>query len=150
MKIFAKSFAHDHDSYFAWFGHSRVGSGFDAENFKYMVSQNPTYYSISPNYQLIYWGGCNSYSYYTRPFFKVKARAFPKIDPKGTKNLDIIANGLPSYFVLYSEIAMIQLQALLNWEHPTSYQSMVDQTENVVKNFGATALSVVLGDEDNN
>jgi hypothetical protein len=150
MKLFAKSFAHDHDSYFGWLGHSRVGSGFDASTFKSMVANNPSYYSISSNYQLIYWGGCNSYSYYTRPFFKMKADAFPQLDPHGTKNLDIIANGLPSYFTLNSQNAMVQLQALLNWERPISYQSWIDQMEGVARKFGATVLSVVLGDEDNN
>ena len=33
MELFARSFAHDHDGFFGWFGHSRVGSGFDAERF---------------------------------------------------------------------------------------------------------------------
>jgi hypothetical protein len=141
MDLFAKSFAHDHDSFFGWFGHSRVGSGFDAERFGQMVRSQPNYFSITSNYQVIYWAGCNSYSYYTVPFFEFKG---------GTKNLDIIANGLPSYFSLNAINAQITADAFLNWPNRrTSYQSMVKTLETRAKQFGALVLVVALGDEDN-
>lgn len=140
MEIFAKSFAHDHDDMFSWFGHSRVGSGFDAERFGQLVRFSPEYYSISDQYQIIYWAGCNSYSYYTVPFFEFKG---------GTQNLDIIANGLPSYFSLNAINALMTANAFLNWSIPTSYQSIVTGLETQAQRFGTAVLVTVLGDEDN-
>ncbi len=149
MQLFAKSFAHDHDGFFGWFGHSRVGSGFDAENFWNMVVRSPDYYSVTPDYQLVYWGGCNSYSYYTLPFFEFKAHVANGADPNGTKGLDIIANGLPSYFHLNADNAAIALKHLLNWESRPSYQTIVNELEAKAQSSGIDVLVAVLGDEDN-
>ena len=149
MDIFAKSFAHDHDSFFAWLGHSRVGSGFDAEKFGYMLDNNPNFYSVTPSYQLVYWGGCNSYSYYTLPFFDFKAKAANGSDPKGTKGLDIIANGLPSYFSLNSKNGVTMMNHLMNWEKRPSYQTIVSELEASAGAYGIDVLVAVLGDEDN-
>lgn len=140
MVIFAKSFAHDHDGFFAWLGHSRVGTGFDAQRFGAMLRSDPSYYSISSQYQVIYWGGCNSYSYYTLPFFEFKG---------GTRNLDILANGLPSLFAFNSMNAATVLTAFLNWESRPSYQEIVDKIEADAAHWGVTVLTAVLGDEDN-
>lgn len=150
MELFAKSFAHDHDDFFGWYGHSRVGSGFDAERFGYMLRLNPDFYSISEKYQIVHWGGCNSYSYYTLPFFDFKAQVDGVIDdPYGTRNLDIIANGLPSYFSFNANAAMIVTKALLNWPEKTTYQTIVRDIERLAQTSGARVLAVVLGDEDN-
>ncbi len=149
MEIFAKSFAHDHDDVFAWFGHSRVGSGFDANTFGRLVAQNPNYYSITTEYQAIYWAGCNSYSYYTVPFFKFKADASKGLDPQGTKNLDIIANGLPSLFALNSKNAMIVSTHLLNWKNRSSYQTILAEIKAAADTYDQKVLVAVLGDEDN-
>jgi hypothetical protein len=149
MVLFAKSFARDHEAYFGWLGHSRVGSGFDAIRFSQMLKDFPTLYSLTADYQLIYWGGCNSYSYYTEPFFKLKSGLSPD-DPNGTRSLDIIANGLPSFFSLNAANAMLHVRALLSWqETPKSYQDLLAETENLAQSFGTSVLSVVLGDEDN-
>ncbi len=149
MELFAKSFAHDHDGFFGWLGHSRVGSGFDADRFARMLERNPAYYSMTNNYQLVYWGGCNSYSYYTLPFFDLKARASNGADPKGTLGLDIIANGLPSYFHLNSVNSSIILRNLLAWDSRPSYQKILGEIEGAAGSSGIDVLVAVLGDEDN-
>ncbi|MEQ1877877.1 MAG: hypothetical protein ABL958_14640 [Bdellovibrionia bacterium] len=146
MYLFAKSFAHDHDGVFAWMGHSRVGTGFDSDRFLSIVRSNPQYYSITKNYQLVYWGGCNSYSYYTIPFFQFKAS--PE-DPNGTRGLDIIAHGLPSYFSLNAPNAATLLRAVLRWPSRPSYQEIIRELENNGSAAGASLLAAVLGDEDN-
>jgi len=146
--LFGKSFAHDHDSFFAWMGHSRVGNGFDAAEFRRMLQWHPEYYSISRDYQLVYWGGCNSYSYYTLPFFKFKSEAFPE-DRFGTRGLDIIAHGLPSYFILNAVNAEAVTTAVLNWQERRSYQAIVQAIEGNGSYIGSTILAAVLGDEDN-
>lgn len=149
MILFTQSYAHDHDGFFSWFGHSRVGSGFDAENVGRMIRNNPEYYSLTKQYQLIYWAGCNSYAYYTDTFFRQKAALDLTGDPNGTMNLDIINNGLPSLFSFNAQNAIISYNALINWENPTSYQSIVNQIEENAKDNGTLVLVNVLGDEDN-
>ena len=150
MNLFAKSYAHDHDGFFAWFGHSRVGSGFDAKTFSTMVNNDKEYFSITPNYQLVYWAGCNSYSYYTLPFFAQKAAAQPVLDPKGTIGLDILSNALPSLFSFNAYNATVTFEALINWTEPTSYQTMITTLEDYGRDEGGVIVLVnVLGDEDN-
>ena len=149
MEIFAKSFAHDHDDYFGWFGHSRVGGGFDAMAFGQIVNGNPEFYSITPNYQLVYWAGCNSYSYYTKPFFDFKANV-AQGDVTGTQTLDIISNTLPSYFSLNAPNAEVLFHALTTAkESPISYQDIVSTIEDQSNKSGAVVIVNVLGDEDN-
>ncbi len=147
MVLFAESFAHDHDAVFAWMGHSRVGEGFDAAKFRGLLHWHPNYYSISSEYQMIYWGGCNSYSYYTLPFFAFKAGR--PGDPFGTRDLDIIAHGLPSYFILNAVNAESVATAVLNWPSRPSYQSILRELEESGAYVGTKLLAAVLGDEDN-
>ncbi|MGZ3772041.1 MAG: hypothetical protein ACXVCR_19985, partial [Bdellovibrio sp.] len=149
MDLFAHSFAKQHEGFFGWFGHSRVGSGFDADRFAYKLRNNPEEYSMSRDYQLIYWAGCNSYSYYTVPFFELKAKMNPDIDFNGTQNLDLISNALPSLFSFNDYNAGVLFKALMGWKNPTSYQSIIDDIENNAKSSGYEVMVNVLGDEDN-
>jgi len=149
MDIFARSYAQNHESFFAWFGHSRVGAGFDADLFQEKLAHWPAKYSVSPEYQIVYWGGCNSYSYYTNPFFELKSRLNPLGDPNGTSKLDLISNTLPSLFAFNAENAHISLQVLLNWQNPTSYQKWINQIEQHARSRGFEVMVNVLGDEDN-
>jgi hypothetical protein len=114
-----------------------------------LVKYNSAFYSLSAQYQLIYWAGCNSYSYYTEPFFKQKAALETEPSLFGPKNLDIINNGLPSLFSFNAANAMITYNAIMNWENKTSYQSIVNQIENFARNNNYVVLVNVLGDEDN-
>jgi hypothetical protein len=149
MDLFAKSFANRHEGFFGWFGHSRVGDGFDADQFRYKLSDYPQKFSLSKDYQLVYWAGCNSYSYYTLPFFDMKAKLDSANDPKGTRNLDIISNTLPSLFAFNANNANVLFEALINQQQKTSYQSIVDKIENSAQRYGYDVLVNVLGDEDN-
>ncbi len=152
IEIFAKSFAHDHDGFFAWFGHSRVGEGFAVSQLKKIMKANPEFYKLTPNYQIIYWGGCNSYSYFTTPFFNLKAEINPINDPNGTKGLDIISNGLPAIAQLSDANAKTIFAALFNWQDHLSYQQIIDRIQKNSEGFlrKETSLINVLGDEDNN
>lgn len=148
MELFADSFGKKHEGFFGWFGHSRVGDGFDANNFSRLVKMNPKY-SLTEDYQLIYWAGCNSYSYYTLPFFDLKAQLNPEADPNGTRHLDIISNTLPSLFAFNAANANILFQSLMRRNEKASYQSIVDQIENLALRSGYDVIVNVLGDEDN-
>jgi hypothetical protein len=147
MLIFAKSFARDHDSFFAWFGHSRVGWGFDADRMRDYLTHQSNLYKVTSLYQIVYWAGCNSYSYYTLPFFQMKAG--PQ-DPLGTRNLDIISNGLPSYFSINALKAKIMLKHILNWKMKSSYQQIIQELEREASRYGFRHVLInVMGDEDN-
>lgn len=148
MELFTKSFSHDHDAFFGWFGHSRVGNGFDAFKFNSLMQQNKLFYSLTADYQMIYWAGCNSYSYYTKPFFDFKSNLIAG-DINGTKSLDIISNGLPSYFSLNAVNAEVLLRAIVNIEQRVTYQAIVNQIEQQSRANGIFVLVNVLGDEDN-
>ncbi|MFN7904043.1 MAG: hypothetical protein ACK5P5_02565 [Pseudobdellovibrionaceae bacterium] len=149
MDLFAKSYAQDHDGFFGWFGHSRVGSGFDAEQFRRKLLYQPHLFTLSQEYQLIYWAGCNSYSYYTTPFFEMKAQLNPNLDPKGTKKLDIMSNALPSYFAFNAHNAEVMLNALIGFNTPKSYQDIITQLESHGNSWDVPVIVNVLGDEDN-
>jgi hypothetical protein len=149
MDLFAKSYAQEHDSFFGWFGHSRVGSGFDAEQFRKKLLYQPDLYTLSESYQMIYWAGCNSYSYYTTPFFEMKAQLNPALDPNGTKKLDIISNALPSYFAFNAVNAQVMLNALLGFQNPQSYQQIITELESQGSGWGVPVIVNVIGDEDN-
>lgn len=149
MDLFAHSYARNHEGFFGWFGHSRVGSGFDAQTFEYKLKSNPRLFSLTNEYQLVYWAGCNSYSYYTLPFFELKSALDPESDPHGTRQLDLISNTLPSLFALNADNANVLFHALLNREQPTSYQNILQQIENIAAGWGTEVIVNVLGDEDN-
>lgn len=150
LDLFAKSFARDHDSYFGWFGHSRIGQGFDVKALRKIFAKTPNYFSVTPDYQIVHWAGCVSYAYFTLPFFNLKAQANKERDPEGTKGLDIIANGLKGYFIENSETAYYVAKALIFWEKRTSYQKLIDQIENPwFFNNRSRVMASVLGDEDN-
>ncbi len=138
-EIVAKSFAHDHDAFTAWFGHSRVGSEQDAMNVKSTIESYPEFYSISKDYQILYWAGCTSYSYYVEPFFKLKT----------SKDLDIVTNGYSSLFNVYEKNALTWLFVLINWDLKNSYQKIIGDLEQASSDIRRTVLANVIGDEDN-
>lgn len=148
LEVFAKSFAVDHEGFFGWFGHSYVGSGFDTQRLRQLMAGNPSKYSISPEYQLVYWAGCNSYAYYTLPFFKLKSEIDPN-DQFGTKNLDLMSNGLASLFAFNAFNANLMLEALIHPETQPTYQTLVDRLEEHADDWGYDVIVNVLGDEDN-
>lgn len=149
MELFTVSFAKEHDAFFGWFGHSRVGNGFDADQFKSFLKQYPNKLNVTNQYQMIYWAGCNSYSYYTKPFFDFK-RNLLENDVTGTKSLDIISNGLPSLFSFNAANAQVLLEVMAAPEKNISYQQIVDRIEAHASQYGVSVLVNVLGDEDNN
>lgn len=149
MDLFAHSYARNHEAFFGWFGHSRVGSGFDARIFEYKLHSDPQRFSLTKDYQLVYWAGCNSYSYYTLPFFALKSELDPESDPQGTRNLDLISNTLPSLFAFNAANAQVLREALIHWDQPTSYQSILQDIENTAASWEKDVIVNVLGDEDN-
>jgi len=121
-------------------GHSGLGGHLDLTSI-----EEAEQFSIKPNpskYQLYYFNSCTSYTYYNTEYFERKQT---QADKRGTKNLDILANGLATFFDVMHDTNMALLRAIDTWSSgkaKTSYQELAAtiDSENL---FG------VIGDEDN-
>lgn len=142
MELFAKSYLQDHDSTFAWFGHSRVGEGFAASQVLELLKINKTSYSLTNDYQILYWGGCNGYSYFTTPFFKMKAKKFSEFE-NDRSNLNIISNALPSLDHLSGRNAMAFFESIFYWEKSKSYKEIIDDLEVKIWNGQPSLVNVL-------
>ncbi len=145
LYLFAKSYAEDHDSFFGWFGHSLLGTGFDNARLQNIIKTHKDTYSVSPDYQLIYWDSCNSYTYYADQVFESK-RAVNSADLNGTQGADVLSNVLPSYIPRAFDHAKIMFESL--WEAQASYQQIMDRFKLPHPALKDSAL-VLQGDEDN-
>ena len=97
----------------------------------------------SNRYQIFMLDSCNSYEYWKREYFATKASGR---DPVGSKNLDLIVNGLQSQFMTGASRSGILLRALDRWISTgqfTSYAEIIDQFAD------SGSYPVVLGEEDN-
>ena len=121
-------------------GHSGLGGHLDLE-----AIESANGFSIKipkDRYQIYFFNSCTSYSYYNTKYFEKKKTS---TDRKGTKNLDILTNGLETYFDVMKTMNLALISAFKKWAEgtkSTSYQELAKEidTENL---FG------VNGDEDN-
>lgn len=93
-------------------------------------------------YQIYYFNSCSSYPYYNSQYFNLKRTA---ADPKGTKNLDIITNGLSTLFLSIAPSSFTLMQAVELYStqgKKVSYQDMMNSAD-------SNNLIGVNGDEDN-
>ncbi len=131
---FARSSVVIHD------GHSGLGTTLDLEAIEQLRR-----FQLKPNpkrYQIYYFNSCTSYPYYQRDFF---ARKRTTADPSGTRQLDIVTNGLAAPFDPGATANLALIRAVQRWSAgyaPPSYQRLAELlTEDV--------LLGVNGDEDN-
>lgn len=103
--------------------------------------------TITPNknlYQILLMGACFPYTYYVKDYFALKASSQ---DPRGTKNLDIIAEGIEGGFDHAGPQMSNIITAIVgyaNGQGPTSYQQLLTSHLSF-----SIALMSVSGDEDN-
>lgn len=108
-------------------GHSYIGYGpLDPDNFR------PE--SFSPGYQILFFDSCVSYNYYEKDFFLLK--------PNGSKDLDMITNGLEAPEWMSGESQGKFVAKLLSGSMP-SYQTLLEQAKET------DSLRVVDGEIDN-
>ncbi|MCK6600136.1 MAG: hypothetical protein L6Q37_17360, partial [Bdellovibrionaceae bacterium] len=94
-------------------------------------------------YQIYFFNSCSSYPYYNSQYFSLKKTAQ---DPKGTKNLDIITNGLSTLFIAIAPSSYALMQAVeiyATQNKKTSYQEIISKAN-------SDNLIGINGDEDNN
>lgn len=124
-------------------GHSGLGSHLDLEEIRKVRGSQFRFDFPRDKYQIFFFNSCSSYTYYNTLYFQRKRSRAKGIDPKGTKNLDILVNGLSTGYDLEADVVM--LRALHLWAqsgHWTSYQTLA-------KRMDSENLFTVNGDEDN-
>jgi len=125
-------------------GHSGLGGHLDLKAIARIRG-----FRLSPNpnkYQIYFFNSCTSYTYYNTLYLQRKRSGGSSLlDAKGTKNLDILANGLSTYFNNDQHQNIRLIDALLLFSKSskkTSYQRLAQRME-------YDNLFVVIGDEDN-
>jgi hypothetical protein len=121
-------------------GHSGLGGHLDLASIEEMRG-----FEINFNkarYQLFYFNSCTSYTYYNTMYFSHKKSSS---DSHGTKNLDIVTNGLATYFNSIDESNLELVRGVDTWAEggePLSFQEMA-------RRMDSGNLLGVNGDEDN-
>jgi hypothetical protein len=121
-------------------GHSGLGGHLDlpsieeTENFRFKPNKK--------QYQIYFFNSCSSYTYYNSVFFKRKKTL---ADKAGTKNLDIMTNGLATYFDVMESTNLVLVNAIEHWAvtgKKISYQK-------IAQDIDSHNLFGINGDEDN-
>lgn len=115
--------AAERGSVFLYSGHSRVG-GLDLA---YMGDQIGAPIRMNAGQYHVYgFFGCSSYSYYNLAYFAAKAGPG---DPEGTRNMDIVTNGVTGSFASMTDFNVKTLGPLLAWSAKgtrATWQQIVD------------------------
>jgi hypothetical protein len=129
--------AAERGSMFLYAGHSRVG----LLDLKYMGDQIGAPIRMNRDqYQIYGFFGCSSYNYYNLSYFEAKAS---KADPDGTKNADIITNGVTGSFGSMTDFMVKTMTPVLNWSARGTKMTWQQIMNSYSKNF----LTGVNGDQ---
>lgn len=129
--------AAERGSVFLYSGHSRVG-GLDLQ---YMADQIGSPIKMNQGqYQIYGFFGCSSYGYYNLSYFAAKASP---LDPDGTKNADIITNGVTGSFYAMADFTIKTVTPILNW----STRGSKITWQQIMNSYSKRFLTGVNGDE---
>ena len=129
--------AAERGSVFLYSGHSRVG-GLDLQ---YMSDQMGSPIKMNQGqYQIYGFFGCSSYSYYNLSYFAAKASTG---DPDGTRNADIITNGITGSFYAMADFSIKTVAPILAWSARGSKASW----QQIMGSYSKKFLTGVNGDE---
>ncbi len=135
-------FALENASLISYGGHAGTGKNLNIEMLR---SQSGLSFSArSDLYQILHLSACFPYAYYVTDYFKFKATPS---DPRGSRNLDILAEGVEGSFGGMGPQAENIIKAIVayaNQQTVMSYQQILQSNE-----WFAKALFSVNGDEDN-
>jgi hypothetical protein len=91
-------------------------------------------------YQIYGFFGCSSYSYYNLSYFAAKASTG---DPDGTRNADIITNGITGSFYAMADFSIKTVAPILTWSARGSKASW----QQIMGSYSKKFLTGVNGDE---
>ncbi len=112
-------------------GHSGLGGNLDLASFPQVKFKN--------KYQIFFFNGCSSYSYYNGMFFSSKG---------GSENIDIVNSGLETSSDSTARNAFTFMKFVLAGQLP-SYEFMLGALENSNYKVNGTYLTGVSGEKDN-
>lgn len=121
-------------------GHSGLGSSVFLQQLR--IDLNLPFYLNKDQYQIFAFNGCSSYGYYNLDFFLEKRS---EADPQGTKQIDILTNGIAGSFYDLGRMTLSLVDAVLDWSRSgqqTSYQE-------IIRRMKTSSMTAVNGDEDN-
>lgn len=125
-------------------GHSGLGGHLDLQAIADLHG-----FRIQPNrnrYQIYFFNSCTSYTYYNTTYFNRKRKKGKKgVDPAGTKNLDIMANGLATAFEGMVEVDLAMIGAIDKFATRKTWTSF----QRIARDVDTDNLFTVNGDEDN-
>ena len=129
--------AAERGSMFLYAGHSRVG----LLDLKYMGDRIGSPIKMNQSqYQIYGFFGCSSYSYYNLSYFATKAS---NTDPEGTKNADIITNGITGSFGSMTDFTIKTLTPIFNW----SARGTKATWQQIMNSYSERFLTGVNGDD---
>ncbi len=130
----------ENDAVMIYDGHSGLGGHLDLQSIEYNLRSKIVF--PQERYQILFFNSCSSYPYYNTQYFERKKT---ELDPKGSKNLDILTNGLSTYFntIANSNFALLNaFDKFAQKGESTTYQKLAQEID-------SDNLFGVNGDEDN-
>jgi hypothetical protein len=100
---------------FLYGGHAGLGKNLDLRRIQEL--EGFTLALARDRYQILYLSGCFTYSYYTDQYFLAKRT---EQDPAGTRNLEVLSNGVEGLFGYTPATLMSVLSAVEGWAQGTS------------------------------
>ncbi len=129
--------AAERGSVFLYAGHSRVG----LLDLAYMGEQIGTPIRMNKDqYQIYAFFGCSSYSYYNLSYFSAKATT---LDPEGTRNANIITNGITGSFGSMVDFTTKTLKPIFDWSARGTRASW----QQIMNSYSERFLTGVNGDQ---
>jgi hypothetical protein len=96
---------------------------------------------VAGQYLMMFMNGCDTFAYVDGHMAQTRA-AINTDDPTGTKYMDIITNGMPSYFHSNPSNTVAFMNGLLSFASPKTY-------EEIFRNIDSAQFVLVSGEEDN-
>jgi hypothetical protein len=96
---------------------------------------------VQGQYVVVFMNGCDTFAYIDNALF-ASHKAVNADDPIGSKYIDIINNGMPSFFANMSESTLVTMRGFLSYEDPKTY-------EQIFTKISSSQLVMVTGEADN-
>ena len=90
---------------------------------------------------MLFMNGCDTFAYVDGSLAQKRAPLNPD-DPSGTKYMDIVTNGMPSYFHSNARASTALVKGLMSINQPKTYESMFAELD-------SAQVVLVTGEEDN-
>jgi hypothetical protein len=96
---------------------------------------------VSGKYLMLFMNGCDTFAYVDGSLAQKRAPLNPG-DPSGTKYMDIVTNGMPSFFHSNSRASTALIKGMMGYTAPKTY-------EQIFSTFDTQQVVLVTGEEDN-